>query len=162
MKHLLTLAAALTLLAAPAAAQTIKSLGFNTTNGNIVAATNVVWTNSFSFSTNTVAAAVRSNLSLGFAALTNTNATTMLVELGLGGNPTNSGDSPVVGNHYVYAAWGLWDTAEGGGVGWRVEDSEIFIGQYMATTNAPTNTTNVVRWLQVLQGTNNYRIPLYK
>ena len=162
MRHLLTLLAALFFVAAPAAAQTIKSLGYNTTNGQIVAATNVVWTNSFSFSTNTVAAAVRSNLSLGFAALTNTNATTMLVELGLGGNPTNSGDSPVVGNYFVWAASGLWDRAEGGSVAWRVEDGDIFIGQYMATTNAPTNTTNVVRWLRVVQGTNNYRIPLYK
>jgi hypothetical protein len=162
MKHPLTLFATLCILAAPAAAQTIKSLGYNTTNGNIVAATNAVWTNAFNFSTNTIAAQVRTNLGLGLTALTNTNATTMLAALGLGGNPTSSGDSPVVGNHYVYAAWGLWDTAEDGGFGWRVEDSDIFIGQYMATTNAPTNTTNVVRWLKVLQGTNNYRIPLYK
>jgi hypothetical protein len=43
----------------------VKSLGYNTTNGRIVAATNVVWTNAFSFSTNTVAAQVRTNLGLG-------------------------------------------------------------------------------------------------
>ena len=71
MKHLLTLLAALTILAAPAAAQTIKSLGYNTTNGQIVAATNVTWTNSFSFSTNTVAAQVRTNVGLGATWLTN-------------------------------------------------------------------------------------------
>ena len=53
--------------------QTIKSLGYNT-NGQIVAATNVVWTNSFSFSTNTVAAQVRTNLGLGATWLTNSNA----------------------------------------------------------------------------------------
>jgi hypothetical protein len=47
-------------------------LGF-TTNGRIVAATNVVWTNAFNFSTNTVAAQVRTNLGLGWSALTNTN-----------------------------------------------------------------------------------------
>ncbi len=71
MKHLLTLLAALCILVSPAAAQTIKSLGYNTTNGQIVAATNPVWTNAFSFSTNTVAAQVRTNLSLGATWLTN-------------------------------------------------------------------------------------------
>jgi len=65
MKHLLTLLAILTILASPAAAQTIKSLGFNTTNGRIVASTNLVWTNAFNFSTNTVAGQVRTNLALG-------------------------------------------------------------------------------------------------
>ena len=75
MKHLFSIVAALLLLAAPAAAQTIKSLGFNSTNGNIVAATNTVWTNSFSFSSDTVAAAVRNNLGLG------TNATVEFEEL---------------------------------------------------------------------------------
>jgi hypothetical protein len=63
--RLILLAAALLCWAAPLQGQTIKSLGFNTTNGRIVAATNVVWTNAFSFSTNTVAAQVRTNLGLG-------------------------------------------------------------------------------------------------
>ena len=71
-------------LAAPASAQTIKSLGYNTTNGNIVAATNVVWTNAFSFSTNTVAAQVRTNLGLGSTWLTNTNVTNFRTAIGLG------------------------------------------------------------------------------
>ena len=84
MKHLFSIVAALLLLAAPAAAQTIKSLGFNTTNGNIVAATNVVWTNAFNFSTNTVAAQVRTNLGLGWSALTNTNAANFRTDIGLG------------------------------------------------------------------------------
>lgn len=83
MKHLLTLLAILTLLAAPAAAQTIKSLGYNTTNGQIVAATNVVWTNAFSFSTNTVAAQVRTNLLLGASWLTNSNATSFRAAIGI-------------------------------------------------------------------------------
>jgi len=64
MKRLLaTLIAGL--CAATSSAQTIKSLGYNSTNGVLVAATNVVWSNSFSFSTNTVAAQVRTNLGLG-------------------------------------------------------------------------------------------------
>jgi hypothetical protein len=64
--------------------QTIKSLGYNTTNGQIVAATNVVWTNAFSFSTNTAAAEVRTNLSLGATWLTNTNAPDFRNAIGLG------------------------------------------------------------------------------
>jgi len=83
MKHFLTIL----LLAACAATgygQTVKSLGYNTGNGEVVAATNVVWTNSFSFSTNTVAAQVRTNLGLGFSALTNTNAANFRTAIGLG------------------------------------------------------------------------------
>jgi hypothetical protein len=70
---ILLLAAALA--AAPAAGQTIKSLGYNTTNGNIVAATNVTFTNSVGFSTN-ARAATRTNLggtTLGNAVFTATN-----------------------------------------------------------------------------------------
>jgi hypothetical protein len=63
MKTLFALLLA-TLCAATSYGQTIKSLGYNTTNGQIVAATNVVWTNAFSFSTNVVAT-IRTNLGLG-------------------------------------------------------------------------------------------------
>jgi hypothetical protein len=63
MKTLITLL--LALCAATGYGQTIKTLGYNTTNGEIVAATNLVWTNAFTFSTNTVAAQVRTNLGLG-------------------------------------------------------------------------------------------------
>ena len=52
MKHLLSILAALCVLAAPAAAQTIRTLGYNTTNGQIVAntGTNVLnFTNNVSF-----------------------------------------------------------------------------------------------------------------
>ena len=64
--------------------QTIKTLGFNTTNGHLVTATNVIWTNAFNFSTNTVAAQVRTNLGLSAAWLTNTNAGTFRGDIGLG------------------------------------------------------------------------------
>ena len=62
---LILLAAVLLCWAAPAQGQTIKSLGFNTTNGNIVyAGTNVLtFTNALAFGTN--AAATRTNLGLG-------------------------------------------------------------------------------------------------
>ena len=78
MKLATLILAALCFLAASAQAQTIKSLGYNSTNGQVVAATNVVWTNAFSFSTNTVAAQVRTNLGLGATWLTNTNATNFI------------------------------------------------------------------------------------
>ena len=58
------LLAAAALAAAPASGQTIKSLGYNTTNGNIVAATNVTFTNSVGFATN-ARATTRTNLGLG-------------------------------------------------------------------------------------------------
>lgn len=79
---ILTLLAAL-LLAAPAAGQTVKTLAY-ATNGQVIAATNLVWTNSFSFSTNSVAAQVRTNLGLGWSALTNTNSANFRSAIGLG------------------------------------------------------------------------------
>ena len=55
----------------------------NTTNGNIVAATNVTFTNSVGFSTN-AQSATRTNLGLGATWLTNTNATNFRTAIGLG------------------------------------------------------------------------------
>jgi hypothetical protein len=91
MKTILTLLLT-TLCAATSYGQTIKSLGFNSTNGQVIAATNVVWTNAFNFSTNTVAAQVRTNLGLGLPALTNTNAANFrtAIELGATNSPTFS------------------------------------------------------------------------
>jgi hypothetical protein len=83
MKTLLAILLA-TLCAATSYGQTMKALSYNTTNGQVVAATNVVWTNAFSFSTNTVAAQVRTNLSLGSTWLTNTNVTNFRTAIGLG------------------------------------------------------------------------------
>jgi hypothetical protein len=85
MKHPF-LALLLVTFCATGHAQTIKSLGYNTTNGQIVAATNVVWTNAFSFSTNTVAAQVRTNLggtTVGNAVFTATNAAVARDAIGL-------------------------------------------------------------------------------
>jgi hypothetical protein len=74
MKHLLTIV----LLAACAATgygQTVKSLGYNTTNGQVVySGTNTLtFTNAFTVATNAVAQ-VRTNLGIGATWLTNTNA----------------------------------------------------------------------------------------
>jgi hypothetical protein len=78
---ILLLAAALA--ASPAAGQTIKSLGYNTTNGNIVAATNVTFTNSVGFATN-AQSETRTNLGLGATWLTNNNVTNFRAAIGLG------------------------------------------------------------------------------
>jgi hypothetical protein len=74
------------LAASPAAGQTIKSLGYNTTNGNIVAATNVTFTNSVGFATN-ARAATRTNLggtTVGNSVFTATNAAAAATAVGLG------------------------------------------------------------------------------
>jgi hypothetical protein len=83
------------LLCATASAQTLRGLMYNTTNGHVVAATNVVWTNSFTFSTNAVADSVRTNLSLGLSALTNTSNVTMMRALA-GSTNTNQPFSGVL------------------------------------------------------------------
>jgi hypothetical protein len=83
--RLIFLAAALLCWAAPAAGQTIKSLGFNTTNGQVVyTGTNALtFTNALSFGTN-AASTTRTNLSLGSTWLTNTNVTNFRTAIGLG------------------------------------------------------------------------------
>jgi hypothetical protein len=148
---ILLLTAALLCWAAPVQGQTIKTLGYSTTNGNIVAATNVVWTNAFSFSTNTVAAQVRTNVGLGATWLTNTNVTNFRLAIGL--EVTN-------GSSVEFAAK-LWDSAAGE-QGFLVEDNEILVGAATANTNAPTDTTNATRWINVIAGTNTYKLPLYQ
>jgi hypothetical protein len=80
--RLLILLAAAALAAAPAAGQTIKSLGYNTTNGNIVAATNVTFTNSVGFATN-ARAATRTNLGLEATWLTNTEPAFFRLGIGI-------------------------------------------------------------------------------
>jgi hypothetical protein len=97
--RLLILFAAAALAAAPAAGQTVKSLGYNTTNGNIVAATNVTFTNSVGFSTN-ARAATRTNLggtTVGNAVFTATNAAAAARAIGLGTANTASFDALVIG-----------------------------------------------------------------
>jgi len=95
----LILLAALLCCAAPAAGQTIKSLGFNTTNGNIVASTNVTFTNSVGFATN-ARAATRTNLggtTVGNAVFTATNEAAARSAIGLGTANIASFDALVIG-----------------------------------------------------------------
>lgn len=86
MNHLRTILAALLFAAAPAAAQTIKTLGYDTGSGNVVAATNLTFTNSLNFATN-ARAATRTNLggtAVGNAVFTATNAAAAANAIGLG------------------------------------------------------------------------------
>jgi hypothetical protein len=168
MRHLLTILAALAILAAPAAAQTIKTLGYNTTNGQIVAATNAVWTNSFSFSTNTVAAQVRTNLALPLLALTNTNAANFRAAISAADSTGLSPDNAGTANRAI----AIVNNDSGGDVleydglsgdGWTIADASGFQKAIFAATNAaPTNTTNVSAWTTIQIGTNAFRVPLYQ
>lgn len=79
---------AATALAAPAAGQTIKSLGYNTTNGQVVysGSNSLTFTNALQFSTN-ARAATRTNLggtTVGNAVFTATNAAAAADAIGLG------------------------------------------------------------------------------
>lgn len=87
MKHALHILVAIFAVCATAFPQTVKPLAYNITNGTVMVATNVTFTNSFKFSTNSVAAQVRSNLLLGANWLTNTNAATFRSDIGLGFAP---------------------------------------------------------------------------
>ena len=93
---LILLAAALLCWVAPVQGQTIKSLGYNSTNGHIVAATNVTFTNSVGFATN-ARAATRTNLGLGATWLTNTNVTNFRTAIGLGTSNNASFESLTIG-----------------------------------------------------------------
>jgi hypothetical protein len=108
LARLLTLLAAL-LLCAPSHAQTIKSLGYNTTNGFVVySGTNpLTFTNSLQFATN-ARAATRTNLggtTVGNGVFTATNAAVGATALGLGttnnvtfNNLTTTGTLTATGN----------------------------------------------------------------
>jgi hypothetical protein len=154
MKTLTTLLA-LAILSATASAQTIKSLGFNTTNGEVVANTGtntLTFTNVLAFTTNAVPQ-VRTNLGLGATWLTNTNAETFRTDIGL--YDTN------LDNATVFSALALYDFANGD-IGLEVFDGALRVISQLITTTAPADTTNAVRWIEVIEGTNSYRIPLFQ
>ena len=176
MRHLLALLAALTLLAAPAAAQTIKSLGFNTTNGQVVANTG---TNVLTF-TNAI--------SVSGGQILSPMGTTNFVGVGVGS--TSSGlasDGFIQGNIgivddgnlialfgngagvYMYRpitfASGVEQTRTnlGLGLGLLTNTSITNFQSAMFSTNtAPTNTTNAAAWTTIQIGTNTFRVPLYQ
>jgi hypothetical protein len=154
MKHpFLTLILAI-LCAVTGYGQTIKTLGYNATNGQIVAATNVVWTNSFSFSTNTATAQVRTNLSLGLPALTNTSATNFRTAIGLGETNAVSFNSVAVNviREGTNEIWDVFNNTFQTGVSFK--ESFSFIGTNASTARGETR-TNLSLGLPALTNTSN-------
>ena len=157
-------------LCATAHAQTIRTLGYNSTNGQVVTATNVVWTNAFSFSTNAVAAQVRTNLGLGLSALTNTNSQSFLNAVSAATATNWSGDvgpgaadraQQLIGNDSGATAL-IYD--EVGGDLWQITNAADFQSAlFAATGSSPTNTNTPDAWVDIVVGTNGtYKLPLYK
>jgi hypothetical protein len=150
MKHLLTLLALLTILAAPAAAQTIKSLGFITTNGNIVANTGtntLTFTNAIRVSSILLYQDGERTNSITYGADTlefkQDGVTFFSLDYSSGGMVTFEKPISFVGTNTIMNA--------------AKTQSTLFY-----TNAAPTNATNVSAWISVEVGTNSYRVPLYQ
>jgi hypothetical protein len=154
MKTLLTLL--LAICAATVYGQTIRTLGFNASNNQIVAATNLVWTNAFSFSTNTVAAQVRTNAGLGATWLTNTNVTNFRTAIGLGATNEVTFSSIIVSDLSIggsgYSGFGTFLDMEERALradssnvfGFSAQTMEMFVPiTFNNTTNAATTRTNL-------------------
>lgn len=169
---LFLLAAALLCWAAPAQGQTIKSLGYNTTNGQVVYGgtndltfTNSVFAPQFSGKIGTnlfvsiaddiaefyVSIDVRSSNGITFSA-TNSAAAT---RTNLGLYATNQAS--------VRYAIALFDQANDT-ESLRVEDGIMVFSADTIKTNSPADATNAVRWIEVneIGSTNVYKLPLYQ
>lgn len=151
---------AIILLAAcsAASAQTIKTLGYNTTNGEVVySGTNTLTFTNAVFFTNAQAAYIEapnffvSDGTNGIVFETTTVAAITRTNLGL--YATNA--QPVT------FASGLWDGLNGA-EGLRVLDGELAIIEQAVITNAPVDTTNAAAWIIINSGTNSYKLPLYQ
>ena len=141
---ILLLAAALLCWAAPLQGQTIKSLGVNTTNGQVISPTNIL-----TFTNRLVLPSDASH------------AGTTTLALQISTNNTGFYVSTSTGNAFVMTHLGS--------VGLALQTNVVNFFKpirYNATsvgaTNAPANTTNRVLWLEVQIGTNSYRVPLYQ
>jgi hypothetical protein len=130
-------------------------LSFNDTNSTNIANGKAGWRDSLGLPlpalTNTSNDNFRSAIGLPWSGLTNTNRNTFRIALELEG--TNA--IP------VQRAYELYDGANEA-VALSAGDGDLVAGPYLIITNAPTNTTNAVRWIQVIQGTNFYKLPLYQ
>jgi len=156
MKTLTTLLALAT-LCVTAYGQTIKSIGYNTTNGEVIANTGtntLTFTNAFAFTTNAVAE-VRTNLGLPWTGLTNTNPDTFLTALRITIDINSTNLLAVTAANHLYDETGQQASLKG-------DDGEFVTASDFVTTNAPADTTNAVRWLIINEGTNSYRLPLFQ
>jgi hypothetical protein len=151
-----TLLAAFLLVAATGYGQTVKTLGYNTTNGHIIyAGTNTLtFTNAFTFSTNTLAASVRTNLGLGFAALTNANAADFRTAIALPWSGLTNTNASTFRTALDLPWAGLTNT----------NAATFQAALFPATNAAPTNTNAPTpnAWLDVQVGTNTFKLPLWQ
>jgi hypothetical protein len=173
MKPLLLALAILALLCAPASGQTLKALSYNTTNGKIsYAGTNpLTFTNTVFFGDD-VSINPSVSINYGGSEVINLEERTLagdwLVAGGLNfSNATNAATTRTNLGLYntnapaAFAALALWDEVNDE-LGLRVSDDEIRVTPILIITDAPTNTTNAVKWIRVVEGTNSYRLPLFQ
>ncbi len=144
------------LAAATGYGQTVKTLGYNTTNGQIVygGTNSLTFTNAFAFSTNTLAATVRTNLGLGWSALTNTNAADFRTAIALSWSGLTNTNASTFRSALEIPWSGLTNT----------NAAAFQAALFPATNAAPTNTNAPVpdAWLDVQVGTNTYKLPLWQ
>ena len=144
MRHPLTLLAALLFCSASLHAQTIRTIGYNTTNGQVVVATNVLrFTNEVVIPSDATHSGT-TELGLRIGA----SNTGFYVSTGTG--------FPLVGVHNSSAAFALTTNVITFYKPLRYNSTTT------GSTNAPASTNSVVTWLEVQIGTNSYRVPLYQ
>jgi hypothetical protein len=177
------------LAAATGYGQTVKSLGYNTTNGQIVygGTNSLTFTNAFTFSTNTLAASVRTNLGLGAWATLNDGASVRSENVVISDGEqldyiqfTAGEGVEFFGNRasQFRTALGLGFTAltntnaddfrSAIALPWsgltNTNAATFQAALFPATNAAPTNTNAPVpdAWLDVQVGTNTYKLPLWQ
>lgn len=186
MRHILLI---LLIFAASAHAQTVKSLGYNTTNAKVVSPA-VVFTSPIGFPSGIAAAVVATAGSFGAAIIP---SSLVMTQSGVtNGQPRyysavyNDGDEQQIELRYLTNGWEFVKYANGNLVatnykatnttsdlfaaGWNTNDTAplptITRPQrdsiWAATNSAPTNATNAAGWVDIRVGTNNYKLPLYQ
>jgi hypothetical protein len=104
----------------------------------------------------TAAAATRTNLGIPLPALTNTNNFDTLKALEI----IDDAD-PLASGLAVDRALVIWDNANDDW-GFLATDNEWRTRADFGDTNAPTNTTNAALYINVIVGTNAYKLPLFQ
>lgn len=135
----------LTILCATASAQTIKTLGYNTTNGQIA----YTGTNALTLTNKLVFPSDANHTGVSALALQiSTNNTGFYVSTGTG--------NPLIAAH-------------NGSLGWAVSTNVVIFykplrynSTIVGSTTAPANTTSPAAWMEVQVGTTSYRVPLYQ
>ena len=167
LRLLILLAAALA--AAPAAGQTIKSLGYNTTNGQVVySGTNpLTFTNPLAFGDTTNTASIRTNLggtTVGDSVFTATNAAAAATAIGLGTtNYVGFGGVEILGDELQINGASINSVAFGGKLDFeerRFSDGvstvfEYSTNSFAVTPNATFSTNVTVNGNATLNGVDN-------